>query len=182
MCHSRHDEWKAPDESLWPSQGTTVKCDALSADSYFGSEEATGEEPPLGCAIEFTHRLEMTFESTDSNAVKAFNFVLFEPKGNTWHNNNGKNYAVHFVKEEKGEAASRFEGRVGELVADVIQKEAVYNSWTLMHRYNALAGALKNAQSLDEIAVLFIWKRLSFMRKLDWQRRFNTKPRELQHA
>ena len=141
VARSRHDEWKTPGESLWPSQGTTVKCDDKSADSYFGNEgkasEAAGEQG-------FTHVLEMTFESTD-NSIKAFNFVLFEPKSNQWHNNNGRNYAVHVVKEEKGKVSSKFEGRVGELVANVIEKEAVYNSWTLMHRFFAIADALKNS-------------------------------------
>ena len=32
------------------------------------------------------------------------------------------------------------------------------------------------------LALLFAWLRFSAIRQLDWQRRYNTKPRELSHA
>jgi len=32
------------------------------------------------------------------------------------------------------------------------------------------------------LPLLFVWLRYSAIRQLDWQRQFNTKPRELSHA
>ena len=52
-----------------------------------------------------------------------------------------------------------------------------------MHRFNLCHDLLDEAQhDEDALALLFAWLRYSAIRQLDWQRRYNTKPRELSHA
>lgn len=55
---------------------------------------------------------------------------------------------------------------------------------TIMHRYfkckEILEGWHEPNQELG--AWIYLWLRLSQIRELDWQRHFNTKPRELGHA
>jgi len=75
--------------------------------------------------------------------------------------------------------------KLGEVVQNIIQCETVYESWTLMHRYFRCRDILKDKSDLnnpDFVIVLFVWLRYSFIRQLTWQKRYNTKPRELQHS
>ena len=54
-----------------------------------------------------------------------------------------------------------------------------------MHRYFRCRDILKDKTDLnnpDVAIVLMVWLRYSFIRQLTWQKRYNTKPRELQHA
>jgi len=69
-------------------------------------------------------------------------------------------------------------------VKDIIDCEVKYGSWTLMHRYNKCCDILNFIDINDShpIIYIFIWLRYSYTRHLDWQRRFNTKPRELAHS
>src|SRR5262249_4976413 len=51
------------------------------------------------------------------------------------------------------------------------------------HRFNLCHDLLGPAQDDPQaLALLFAWLRYSALRQLDWQRRYNTKPRELSHA
>jgi len=75
--------------------------------------------------------------------------------------------------------------KLGEIVSEIIQCEVVYNSWTLMHRYFRCRDILKDKLDInnrDYAAFLMIWLRYSFIRQLTWQKRYNTKPKELQHS
>lgn len=71
-----------------------------------------------------------------------------------------------------------------DFVEGIIDCEVNYGSWTLMHRYNKCYDILNSIDigDVDKLLWLFIWLRYSYIRALDWQRRFNTKPRELSHA
>ena len=53
-----------------------------------------------------------------------------------------------------------------------------------MHRYNKCHNIITNIDIHDShpLVYIFIWLRYSYTRQLDWQRRFNTKPRELAHS
>jgi alpha-glucan,water dikinase len=54
-----------------------------------------------------------------------------------------------------------------------------------MHRYFRCRDLLKDKSDLtnpDFAIVLMVWLRYSFIRQLTWQKRYNTKPRELQHS
>lgn len=69
------------------------------------------------------------------------------------------------------------------MVEGIIEREMEYGSWTLMHRYshgNHVLGQIGN--DLHAWSAVYVWMRYSQIRVLDWQRSFNTKPRELSHA
>lgn len=72
--------------------------------------------------------------------------------------------------------------KIGELVSEIIQCEVVYQSWTLMHRYFRCRDILRDKVDLRDAnyaTILLVWLRYSFIRQLTWQKRYNTKPREL---
>ena len=77
-------------------------------------------------------------------------------------------------------------GKIGEAVDEILDCEVNYNSWTLMHRYHRcrdiLRGGKVDVTSRDHVVFLFIWLRYSFTRQLTWQKSYNTKPKDLQHA
>ncbi len=70
------------------------------------------------------------------------------------------------------------------LADEIIEKEMSRNSWTLMHRFNLCYDLLDKIKrnNIDGLALIFVWLRFSAIRQLDWQRNYNTKPRELGHA
>jgi len=53
-----------------------------------------------------------------------------------------------------------------------------------MHRYNKCFDILNilDINDVDSLNYIYIWLRYSFIRQLDWQRNFNTKPRELSYS
>ena len=54
-----------------------------------------------------------------------------------------------------------------------------------MHRYFRCRDILRDKIDLRDAnyaTVLMVWLRYSFTRQLTWQKRYNTKPRELQHS
>jgi alpha-glucan,water dikinase len=52
-----------------------------------------------------------------------------------------------------------------------------------MHRFNLCYDLLDRVkENSDGLALIFVWLRYSFIRQLDWQRNYNTQPRELGHA
>ena len=80
-----------------------------------------------------------------------------------------------------------------DFVLDVIDCEANYGSWTLMHRYNKCSDIVKNWDTNDndkdnnifkseKWIWIYIWLRYSFLRQLDWQRNYNTRPALLSGA
>ena len=84
---------------------------------------------------------------------------------------------------------------VPDFVLDVIDCEANYGSWTLMHRYNKCSDIVKNwgisdndkdkenkYQYSENWIWIYIWLRYSFLRQLDWQRNYNTRPALLSGA
>jgi alpha-glucan,water dikinase len=112
-------------------------------------------------------------------------FVLYFPQKNDWDNNHGKDYRIR-LSETHAEGKPSKEATDEELqniAAEIIQKETSGNSWTLMHRYNLCYELLDRVGgSREGLALLFAWLRFSALRQLDWQRNYNTKPRELSHA
>ena len=52
-----------------------------------------------------------------------------------------------------------------------------------MHRFNLAFDLLDPAaKDVEALALIFVWLRFSAIRQLDWQRDYNTKPRELSHS
>jgi alpha-glucan,water dikinase len=70
------------------------------------------------------------------------------------------------------------------LAREIVEREAGPHGWTLMHRFNLCYDLLDRVSPGDGagLSLLFVWLRFSAIRQLDWQRNYNTKPRELAHA
>ena len=75
-----------------------------------------------------------------SSAIGGINFVFFDPEHNKWYNNYRKDYQIKFkLKINRRKSKQILVDNnlyVPEFVTDVIDCEANYGSWTLMHRYN----------------------------------------------
>lgn len=63
----------------------------------------------------------------------------------------------------------------------VIEREMEYGSWTLMHRYGYARHLVDSVIQKDPDcwSALYVWMRYSQIRVLDWQRHYNTQPRQL---
>ncbi len=123
-------------------------------------------------------------------------FVLFFPGEGNWDNNLGRNYRVELPPPEKPQSAPPEAGRGPEKETDgpsesleavereIVSKETGQNSWTLMHRFNLCYDLLDKIRQNDiaGLVLIYVWLRFSALRQLDWQRNYNTKPRELGHA
>ena len=124
-----------------------------------------------------------------SNAIGGLNFVFFDPKNNKWYNNYRKDYQIKFKLKINRKKSKQILVETGlyvpEFVADVINCEANYGSWTLMHRYNKCFDIItkfdENTESEKWMWIL-IWLRYSYQRQLDWQRNYNTRPSLLSGA
>lgn len=124
-----------------------------------------------------------------SNAFGGINFVFFDPEHNKWYNNYRKDYQIKFKLKLNRKKSKQIlvdnNLYVPEFVTDVINCEANYGSWTLMHRYNKCYDILQtfNDETQNEKWMwILIWLRYSYQRQLDWQRNYNTRPSLLSSA
>ncbi|OMJ88441.1 hypothetical protein SteCoe_9667 [Stentor coeruleus] len=156
-------DWKCPVglENITSPKGT-VKFDDKAAQSPF---------------VEITSDfsiIEILFSK--SNSPFQVNFVI--KRENIWFNNNGQNYSV-VIREPEGPKVDAI-GEVKDLVIEIIRSEMEYNSWTLMHRFNMCNRWIERINNdIQGLAWIFVWMRYSALRKLDWQRNYNTRPSEL---
>ncbi|MBP5233022.1 MAG: hypothetical protein J6333_06400, partial [Planctomycetes bacterium] len=115
------------------------------------------------------------------DAPEAMAFLLFAPEDGQWikYQNNDLSLPL-FLRELDTPFADDAQR---ELASQIIAAEMGKNSWTLMHRYN-LANSLLAAAGGDaeQWKIIFVWLRYSAIRQLDWQRNYNTKPRDLAGA
>jgi len=162
----RH-EWQLPPESCRPA-GTSV-FDHLAARTPFTERDGL-------------RYLELTFRKPpEGRGPLGMKFVLFQPEDSAWLKSGGKElYLPLFEQEPDPRLASP---RLWDLAGQIVDAEMGASSWTLMHRFNLCHDLLPEAKDDEEaLALLFAWLRYSATRQLDWQRRYNTKPRELSHA
>ena len=160
VARHRPGQWQAPLDSLWPAQTQPMGKQAVQ--TAFSS--ANGERQ---IAIHFK----------DAEAPAFLVFVLFNPDSNRWDNNGGKDYWVTLVERPAATAP------LSTMQEQIIAGEMGPHGWTLMHRFNLCHELIEEAgNSRDAWATLFVWLRYSAIRQLDWQRNYNTKPRELSHA
>ena len=117
------------------------------------------------------------------NYIGGINFVVFDPVKNFWYNNYRKDYQIKFKLKVNKLISRQFLAKSGlyvpEFMFDVINCEANYGSWTLMHRYNKCSEIISpwNLEiENDNWIWIYIWIRYSFLRQLDWQRNYNTRP------
>lgn len=173
----RHD-WQAPPEDARP-QGTTL-ADDKAASTPFADKGGL-------------QYLELSFSKpAEGSGPRGLIFVLHQPpplsppgtggdKGGDWLKSNGKDLFVPLFEAERDGRVSA--PKIADLAEKIISAEMESGSWTLMHRFNLCHDLLDQAQDdEDALALLFAWLRYSATRQLDWQRNYNTKPRELSHA
>lgn len=159
--------WQIPPEAAWPKNTTRFDNKALQTDL---SSATPGQEVVI--------RLDL---SLSFSAFSAIEFVLYFPKEKRWENNGGRNYTILLPgsKEQVLEPSN--------LADKIVDREMASDSWTLMHRFDLcfdlLDGLFERAiDREEELAIIFVWLRFSALRQLDWQRNYNTKPRELSHS
>ncbi|HTU89234.1 MAG TPA: hypothetical protein VMF69_03975, partial [Gemmataceae bacterium] len=163
--HCRH-EWQAPPEN-YRTQGTTL-ADDKAARTQFTDKDAL-------------QYLELFFPKPAEGAgPRGLVFVLHQD-GESWLKSGGKDLFVPLFEAERD---ARFAAsKLADVAEEIIGAEMGASSWTLMHRFNLCHDLLDKARDdEDALALLFAWLRYSAIRQLDWQRRYNTKPRELSHA
>ena len=152
--------WRLPDEAIRPA-GTSV----------FGE---TAVESPFK---EAKGLQQLKWEMTAEGAPPAIGFVLHQTESNQWLKHRGKNIVVQLAQPAtSGTPLDALAGRI-------VEGEMGEHGWTLMHRFNLCHDLIEDAGDAREAwATLFVWLRYSAIRQLDWQRNYNTKPRELSHA
>ncbi|MCL5024585.1 MAG: hypothetical protein M1497_14720 [Nitrospirae bacterium] len=161
----RRGPWLMPPESFWP--GGSHGFDHAAVRTPFVKQDGHGE---------------ILIRFDGSAGFSSIDFVLFFPDEGRWDNNHGKNYRIEIPgREAQALPGSPALARVAEAI---IEQEMGRNSWTLMHRINLCYELLDEIDrgELEGLALLFVWMRFSALRQLDWQRNYNTQPRELGHA
>jgi alpha-glucan,water dikinase len=160
------NDWQAPPEQ-YRAAGTTLADDKAARTPFT-------ERDGLQC-------LELTFaKPPDGPGPCGLRFVLHQPDG-SWLKSGGGDLFLPLFEAEKDRRLAA--PKLASLAEEIIAAEKGSSSWTLMHRFNLCHDLLAQAQDdEDALALLFVWLRYSAIRQLDWQRRYNTKPRELSHA
>ena len=123
------------------------------------------------------------------NYIAGLNFVFFDPQTNKWFNNYRKDFQIKFklkINKKKSKQILVESGLyVPEFVLDIINCEANYGTWTLMHRYNKCYDIIQNFDentSNEKYIWILIWLKFSHEKKLDWQRNFNTNQIQLSES
>ena len=160
--------WQAPPGAAWP-EGSRL-FDQSAVQSPFTGRDGSGE---------ILIKLDL------SAGFGLLEFVLFFPKEGRWDNNRGRNYRIVIPQAREVSSVTYFDDpELDRMAGEIIEKEMSRNSWTLMHRFDLCYDLLDEIKSnnADGMALIFVWLRFSHLRQLDWQRNYNTKPRELGHA
>lgn len=158
-------EWNPPSADLLPP-GTVL------------FQEKAAQTPFAGDGR--TQRLEL--EISQSEAPAGIVFVLKQGDTERWLKDRGGNFYIPLLGVQDSAATLR-DAELAHLADEIIEREMSGNSWTLMHRFNLCYDLLDQVQGKAEgLALLYVWLRFSAIRQLDWQRNYNTKPRELSHA
>ncbi len=158
-------DWITPPKNIYPEQ--TEFCDNFSANTIFKDSK-----------IVFDFEL----NSKDKELFQFITFVFHNLSNDKWYNNNGSNYRIELIKKEKKTNSSLDELEVPNCIKDGMNCEATYGSWCLMMRYQKVRDALfqLDLSNSNEALWVYLWLRYSFRRLLDWQRHFNTPPKDLQ--
>ena len=162
-------EWHQPPKQLWPAGSETF--DAKAVRTPFAERDGV-------------QWLEMRFPKPEDKArLRGMDFILYQPVEDRWIKDHGRDMYLPLLCPDKRDAPLLASETQQRLIDAIISAELGKNSWTLMHRFNLCHDLLEGVEEDPKaLALLFIWLRFSAIRQLDWQRHYNTKPRELAHA
>jgi alpha-glucan,water dikinase len=150
---------------LWPEE--TIKASEEAAKSLWNREGSV-------------QWLRLSFKK--SALPRYFFFIPFDAEQGEWYKNEGNDFCISLDPCEEDDIDLGHEA-LDQLANVIIESEVHKGSWTLMHRFNLCHDLLSQSEmSQGLLAMMFVWLRYSELRQLDWQRRYNTKPRELAHA
>ena len=147
---------------------------------------------PVGSTVYQNKAIETPFEDhrshrriqlqvRDDAAAAGISFVLKHIGTGRWLKNRGSNFFIPLMAPPA--QGLSIDSELSDLAGKIIEKETGSHSWTLMHRFNLCSDLLdKIRNGVQELALIFVWLRYSAIRQLDWQRNYNTQPRELGHA
>ena len=174
-----HDtEWLHPLKECYPDFSKEYDKKAIQTEFL---EDESEDEPSI--------RIMLPRGKGFENVLGGINFVIFDPEKNKWYNNYRKDFQIKFkLKVNKMKSRMILIDKnlsCPEFVNDIIKCEATYGSWTLMHRYHKCCDIINNwdENTPNEYWTwIVIWLRYSYQRQLDWQRNYNTRPRELSNA
>lgn len=164
VAYGSRREWVLPPPAMHPP-GTTVFRDAA-ARTPFSESGGSGR---------------LSVEIAKQDAPFGLSFVLKKADEEYWIKDRGQNFFVP-VSQARQKVSSG--SGLASIAGRIIENEMGRNSWTLMHRFNLCYDLLDEigSNNADGIALIYAWLRFSYVRQLDWQRNYNTKPRELGHA
>ncbi|MBF0558075.1 MAG: hypothetical protein HQL08_04785 [Nitrospirae bacterium] len=163
--NSRH-EWVLPPSSMCPS-GTAL-FQNTAAQTLFEDRDGSRR---------------LVLETGVEDAPSGILFVLKQGDAGRWIKDEGRNFFIPVALSSTVKNLSE-SGGLANVADKIIENEMGRNSWTLMHRFNLCYDLLDEigSNNVEGIALIYVWLRFSYIRQLDWQRNYNTKPRELGHA
>jgi alpha-glucan,water dikinase len=165
LCQHAQAPWEMPPSSVWPEGSQAFGKQAIQ--TPFAEKDGAGR-----IVIRLDRKLVFSF----------LFFVLYFPEADRWDNNLGRNYRIPLVVPPQDEVSLGYP-ELAVIADEIIEKEMSRNSWTLMHRFNLCYDLLNKVRNnMEGLALMFVWLRFSAIRQLDWQRNYNTQPRELSHA
>ena len=158
--------WVAPPKSYYPKEETNP-CDENSANTNFVNKKIT---------------FELKLLSTDKDLFHGITFVFHNLSNEQWYNNHGSNYRFELIPPEKKKNKDKSEINIPDCILDGMNCEATAGSWCLMFRYQKIRDAIFQIDIDDpnESIWIYLWLRYSFKKLLDWQRHYNTPPKDLQ--
>ena len=171
-------EWLHPLKECYPEYSKDFDQKAIQTEF---TEDETEDEPSI--------RIMLPRGKGFEKVLGGINFVIYDPEKNKWYNNYRKDFQVKFkLKVDKLKSKMILVNKhltCPDFVQDIITCEATYGSWTLMHRYHKCSDIINNWDEntpLEYWTWIVIWLRYSYQRQLDWQRNYNTRPRELSNS
>ncbi len=160
LADRRGGTWTPPPQDAWPPR--TIPFDDRAVRTPF--HQANG-----------LWALELHIPIDAERPARWLQAVVFDAEGDRWLKDGSGDIAIPLF--EPGEMD------LDALAARIIEREVGDHSWTLMHRFHLAHDLLEEAGTdRGALELIFVWLRYSAIRQLDWQRRYNTQPRELAAA
>ncbi len=125
--------------------------------------------------------LKLSIPGSMADGLEAISFLLYQSDDDEWIKYKGNDlFLPLFIESTSPDFVPQ---EYVDLLEAIVAGEAGHRSWTLMHRYNLCMDLLAHNTITEwSLMIIFVWLRYSATRQLDWQRNYNTKPRELAHS